>query len=119
MEEGLVIPMTNNIVTSDWSDFGHREIEMAKELLSHIKEIDSYGKVEVMFNFNSGYVFLCDADYKVWMMNGDKLEQWFTCPICGHEGFKEDMEHAEDDEECTEYLKEIGVIEEDEETLGD
>jgi hypothetical protein len=38
--------MIDEIVTSDWSKFGNKEIEEAKELLSHIKEIESYGKVE-------------------------------------------------------------------------
>ena len=36
----------NEIVTKDWGKFGYREIEEAKELLSHIKEIDSYSKIE-------------------------------------------------------------------------
>ena len=44
------------------------------------------------------------------MMNGDKLETWYNCPYCGHEGFKEDMEHEPHNSECTRYLKEIGVI---------
>jgi len=104
----------DEIVTEDWSEFGHREIEMAKELLSHIKEIDTYGKVKIMFNRNSGCVFLTDENYRCWMMNGDKIEEWFNCPYCGHEGFKEDMQHEPEDKECSEYLKSIGVIEEDE-----
>ncbi|MBE9593293.1 MAG: hypothetical protein IMF19_07410 [Proteobacteria bacterium] len=95
------------IVTSDWGKFGTREIEEAKELLSHIKEIESYGKVEVCFNTHSGYVFLSDENYKVWMMNGDKIEEWYSCPYCGHEGFLGDMEHEPEDEECTRYMKEI------------
>jgi len=97
-------------VTNDWSEFGTREIEEAKELLSHIRDIDSSGKVEVMFNTASGYVFLTDADLRVWMMNGDKIEEWFNCPECGHEGFKEDMKH-EGDKGCKDYLKSIEVLE--------
>lgn len=98
----------NNIVTTDWNNFGYREIELAKELLSHIKEItDSYGKVDVAFNTHSGYVFLTDEEYRVWMLNGDKLEEWYYCPYCGHEGFLEDMEHDPQDSECKEYLKQI------------
>jgi len=106
-----------NIVTSNWNDFGHREIGMAKELLSHIKEIDAYGKVEVQFNTHSGCVFLVDEDYRCWMMNGDQIEEWFNCPYCGHEGFKEDMDHDPENQDCTDYLKQIGVI--DEETQED
>lgn len=109
--------MNDEIVTSDWSKFGYQEIEEAKELLSHIKEIDNYGKVEVMFNTHSGYVFLSDEDYKTWMMNGDKIEEWYSCPYCGHEGFLEDMDHESEEEECTRYMEEIGIpkFEEEEE----
>ena len=103
--------MNDEIVTSDWSKFGYREIEEAKELLSHIKEIESYGKVEVFFNTHSGCVFLSDEEYEVWMMNGDKIEKWFSCPYCGYEGFLEDMRHEPEDEECTRYMEEIGIFE--------
>ena len=105
--------MMDEIVTEDWSKFGNREIEEAKELLSHIKEIDSDGQVKVMFNTHSGCVFLTDENYRSWMMNGDKIEEWFNCPYCGHEGFKEDMDHEPQDKDCTEYLQQIGVIKED------
>ncbi len=98
------------IVTSDWNKFGYQEIEEAKELLSHIKEIESYGKVEVVFNTHSGYVFLSDEDYKVWMMKGNKIEEWYSCPYCGREGFLEDMEHEPENEDCTRYMGEIGAI---------
>ena len=101
--------MKDEIVTSDWSKFGDTEIEEAKELLSHIKEIDSYGKVEVLLNTHSGYVFLSDEDYKTWMMNDEKIEEWYSCPECGHEGFLEDMMHAGNGE-CLRYQEEIGAI---------
>ena len=99
----------NNIVTENWNDFGNIEIEEAKELLSHIKEIDSYGEVKVMFNRNSGCVFLADDDYRSWMMDGNKIAEWFNCPYCGHEGFLEDMKHTPEDDECIEYMEKIGV----------
>jgi len=97
-------------VTSDWSKFGTREIEEARELLSHIKEISSCGKVEVAFNMASGYVFLVDEDFRVWMMNGENIAEWYNCPYCGHEGFLEDMKHTPEDKVCTEYLESIGCI---------
>ena len=99
--------MNNEIVTSDWSQFGYREIEEAKELLSHIKEIDSEGEVKIFFNTHSGSVFLSDDTFRVWMMNGDTIEEWYSCPCCGHEGFLEDMEHEPEDEDCTRYMEEI------------
>ena len=107
--------MNEEIITSDWSNFGYREIELAKELLSHIKEIDNYGKVEVMLNTHSGCVFLSDEDYKTWMMNGDVIEEWYSCPYCGYEGFLEDMEHEAEDEECTEYMRGLGILKEEDE----
>lgn len=99
--------MEDEIITSDWSKFGDKEIEEAKELLSNLKEIDSYGKVEVFLNRHSGYVFLSDEDYKIWIMNGNKIEEWYTCPYYGHEGFFEDMDHDPQDKECTKYMEAI------------
>jgi len=99
--------------TQDWSKFGFREIEMAKELLSHIQEIDSSGQVKVEFNPNSGNVFLVDDDFRVWMMNGEELEEFFNCPYCGHEGFKDDMKHDPEHRDCLDYLKQIDVLSDD------
>lgn len=108
----------DNPVTADFGKFGYRELQMAGELLSALKR-DMDGTeylgpgISVCFNMNSGNVFLSDQDYNVAMMNGDTLEDWFICPYCGHEGFKEDMEHGERDElhpDCVEYLEQIGVL---------
>ena len=107
--------MREEIVTSDWGKFGYKEREEAKELLSHIKEIETDGKVEVFFNTHSGYVFLSDENYKTWMMNRGNIEEWYNCPYCGHEGFLEDMKHEPEDEECTRYMEEIGAIATEEE----
>lgn len=104
--------MNRNLVTADLNEFGYMELIEASKLLKSFAEsdirIDSDG-LTLNFNKNSGFVFLSDENYDVWMMNGDKLEQWYSCPICGHEGFKEDMTHNEDNPECQEYLKDIGV----------
>ena len=94
---------------------------MAEELLKTWREKglpDDFDddEVTIAFNTNSGYVFLTNSDFQAAMMNGDDLELWHNCPYCGHEGFKEDMEHDPKDEECTRYLKEIGVIETPEES---
>ena len=62
----------------------------------------------------SGNVFLVDEDYRVWMMNGETIEEWYYCPECGHEGFKEDMEHSGNNG-CYDYQKSIGLTEECEE----
>ena len=98
--------------TQDLSKFGYREKDMAGDLLkAHCtnNDVTRYlgDGVSVEFNPMSGNVFLVDEDYNVAMMNGDKLEDFFSCPICGHEGFLEEMVHGDDDEECQEYLKSI------------
>ena len=111
---------TDSIFTTDLSEFGYRERKMAAELLTASVEqgfpadFDDDG-VTVAMNKNSGYVFLTNSEYQVAMLNGDKLESWYSCPECGHEGFKEDMEHGEDDRECRRYLKDIGVVTDEEE----
>ncbi|MBU0847436.1 hypothetical protein KKH23_09660 [Patescibacteria group bacterium] len=108
--------MTEN--TQDFSKFGYRELAMAGELLTKYSDnpnvIDGNG-IHIEFNPNSGNVFIVDEDFNVAMMNGDVLEQWFNCPYCGHEGFLEEMDHEPQNNECTRYLKEIGVIKEEEE----
>lgn len=103
----------NEITTTDLSKFGSREREMAEELLREWREQGlpkdfNDDEVTVMMNTNSGNVFLTNSDFQVAMMNGDDLESFYTCPECGHEGFKEDMEH-DGDRECRRYLKEIGL----------
>jgi hypothetical protein len=102
----------NEILTSDLSKFGARERKMLIELLTAWREqglpADFYDcKVFPMMNTESGNVFLCNEDYQVCMMNGDKLESFYSCPQCGHEGFLEEMEHNEDNDDCQEYLNEI------------
>jgi len=100
--------------TENLADFGNREKGMAGELLMALSngnlpdDFNDEG-VKVAMNTSSGYVFLTNEDYQVAMMNGDKLESFYTCPICGHEGFLEDMAHGKDDKECQEYLKDITV----------
>ena len=101
------------ITTTDFADFGYRERKMAEELLaawnSQGLPEDFYDEeVTIMMNMSSGNVFLTNSEFQAAMMNGDDLETFYSCPICGHEGFKEDMDH-DGDSECDEYLEEIGV----------
>lgn len=100
--------------TTDLSKFGNTELEEVETLL-HAKRTQGLPEdfnndgIVPMFNMNSGYVFLTNNDCQVAMMNGDKLESFYSCPECGHEGFKEDMEHGDENSGCEEYCKEIGV----------
>ena len=103
---------TESITTTDLSDFGYRELRMAATLLTALCDHgvpDDFndGGVTVMMNRRSGNVFLTNEDSDVAMMNGDKLESFYLCPECGHEGFKDEMAHGEDNEECQRYVATI------------
>jgi len=93
--------------TTDLSDFGFRELKLSAELLraycENPPEFLNDG-VQVMMNRNSGYVFLTDDEFNVAMMNGDKLEQFHSCPECGEEGFAGDLP---DDDCCQSHLREV------------
>lgn len=100
--------------TTDISKFGVRERSMLKDLLvawnnQGLPADFNENEVVPMFNMDSGNVFLTNSDYQVAMMNGDDLESFYSCPNCGHEGFKKDMAHGEDDKDCKQYLKDIEV----------
>lgn len=95
----------SNTTTTDISKFGSRERWMLVELLTawdkHGLPEDFYDdEVTAMMNMNSGNVFLTNSEYQVSMMNGGKLESWYSCPNCGHEGFSEDCQL--NDEGCNE-----------------
>jgi hypothetical protein len=100
--------------TTDFSKFGYREREMAEQLLKASREQGfpedfEDNETTIMFNLNSGNVFFTNSDYQVSMLTDDgKLESFYSCPECGHEGFKEEMKH-EGNKECKRYLKDIGV----------
>jgi hypothetical protein len=84
------------IVTADLSKFGHRERELAEELLKAWREQglpdDFYNDgVNVSFNLHSGYVFLTNEEYQVAMMNGDNLESFYTDFETGEEGFLDEL----------------------------
>jgi len=121
--------------TNDLSKFGYVELkEAAKLLTAYCENVDviPWDGVKLEFNPNSGSVFLIDEYFNVAMLHTksvpqyddlgnivcyqdvDNLELWYRCPICGHEGFLDDMWHHNDeyDEECQKYLKDIGAVQE-------
>ena len=84
------------ITTTDFSRFGHREREMAEELLKAWREQglpdDFYDdEIVIMLNLYSGNVFLTNSDFQVAMMNGYNLESFYTDFETGEEGFQEDL----------------------------
>jgi hypothetical protein len=100
--------------TQDFADFGHREREEAGELLRTFgtdKDDTLFleNDVKVEFNPYSGYVFLVDGDYNVAMMNGDRLENFFSCPNCGNEALQSEFREQCTDECCNEYADDLGL----------
>lgn len=97
--------------TTDLANFGFLELKQLELLLTAFREQGfpadfTPGQVHPEMNQNSGYVFLTNEDYQVAMLNGDKLESFYSCPYCGHEGFKEKMDHGTD-AYCKEYYESI------------
>lgn len=100
--------MRKEITTTNLADFGYRERAILIDLFNAwhkdgLPEDFCTDEVVPMMNFNSGNVFLTNSEYQVCMMNGDKLETWYNCGNCGHEGFAEDCQLNDDGcNECKE-----------------
>ena len=103
--------MRNATTTTNLNDFGYRELEITRDLLDAMvtdglpENFHNEG-VTIMLNRTSGFVFLTNDDFQVAMINGDKLEMYYTCPECGEEGFEEEIEYSPNDC-CKEYLNEL------------
>lgn len=118
---------TESATTTNLADFGARERKMAADLLTASIEqgfpddFEDDG-ITLMMNSNSGNVFFTNANFDVAMMNGGRLELFYSCPQCGAEGFREDIHDADTavdlNTECVRYLRNIGVDEEDERIRG-
>jgi hypothetical protein len=101
--------------TTDLSKFGYKEWEELRKIVDAMldhglpKDFERDG-LHPMFNMNSGNVFLTNSEYQVAMLNGEKLESFYSCPECGHEGFLEEIGkengHGYADG-CWEWVKEI------------
>lgn len=84
------------ITINDFSKFGHRERKMAEQLLhawneQELPEDFHEDEVSIIMNTHSGNVFLTNSDFQVAMMNGDKLESFYTDFETGEEGFKNEL----------------------------
>lgn len=109
-----------NPITANLADFGTREIAELRDILNAwlstgLPEDFSGDGVHPMFNKNSGFVFLTNGEYQVAMMNGDRLESFYSSPYEGREGFFEDLlsefedMHPEDKEWLAEIAERRGV----------
>ena len=121
--------------TENLGDFGYRELDMAAELLSAIKnglpwDFDDDG-MRIGFNRNSGDVFLTNDEYQVAMVDDDgELYSFYSTPYSGYEGSAEDLAYEFRnnpdgwDSDDIEYLKDVvrggvdaGEIEETDEDI--
>ena len=109
--------------TTNLAEFGYRELRMVRDLLTAMLEqglpqaFDPKGVVPMM-NSGSGNVFLTNSEYQVAMMNGDKLESFYSSPYEGREGFKEELIEQFDDmhPEDQQWMIDMGLVEALEET---
>lgn len=103
------------ITTTDLAEFGPREIALASDLLSAWVETglpDEFSKdgVTVMFNTESAWVFLTNADCDVAIIGrSGQLESFYTTPSGDHEGTLDDLRDQFDegswDSEDKEWLE--------------
>lgn len=101
--------------TTNLSDFGSRERRMLVEILQAWEKNGLPGdfldaEVMPMFNQNSGTVFLTNSDNQVAMFDGEKLESWYSCPVCGCEGYLADVinkKNHDDDSDCKDWVKNL------------
>lgn len=97
--------------TENIADFGYHQ---RKKLIKLLEAWNEHGlpdefyddNVRPALNSSSGEVFLVNDDYQVLMMNGSRLEEWYSLPYEGGEGFLEDLleEWFDYHEEDREYL---------------
>lgn len=111
--------MSNETYTENLADFGARERRMLQELLEAwnkqgLPEDFSDDRVRPAMNTNSGFVFLVNDDCQTAMMNGDKLESFYSTPYNGNEGFFDELieEWADMHHDDQDYMRQIA------ETLG-
>ena len=107
----------SNVYTEDMAIImqSSRERYLALQILTawdkHGLPDDFYeDNIRYAFNRNSGNVFLVNEEYQCAMMNGDKLESFYSSPYDGHEGFIDELLDSVDDhwhEDDIEWLNDI------------
>lgn len=109
--------MSMDVYTENLADFGYREIKMLRDILDawveHGLPDDFFNEnVRPAMNSNSGFVFLVNEDHQVAMLNGDRLEEFFSSPYEGLEGFADELadEYGEMHPEDQEWAREMGIV---------
>ena len=104
------------MTTTNLSDFGYKELELLEKLLCAMRtqglpaDFDD-NEVTPVMNQCSGDVFLSNSEYQVAMMNGDKLESYYTLSS-GEEGFAAEL-HERFENGCIDNqsdLEQLAVI---------
>lgn len=106
--------------TRNFEDLGFREIAILRDILtayldSGLPEDFEEDEITWEFNSNSGNVFLVNSQYQVCMLNGGKLESFYSLPYEGHEGFAENLKMEYENgnithEEDIEALRSLKII---------
>jgi len=107
---------SSNIVTSDLSKFTLEQLIEAGVIFNYLikdgfpKDFDKNG-IELVINKDSGFIFLTNSNYEVVMVNHNtgKLENWYTSPNDGREGFFNELskEYKDMKPENREWFKDI------------
>jgi hypothetical protein len=84
------------MTTTNLADFGMREWAEVAKLTKAMMEQGLpqdfyYDEVTLMMNQNSGNVFFTNSEFQVAMMNGDRLEIFYTDFETGEKGFLDEL----------------------------
>lgn len=99
------------VVTYNLMEFGYRELSMAKKLLeaamNGCPEDFTGENTKIMFNRNSGLVFLTDDDYNVCIEVDGELKMFYSLPYGGEEGTMDGLveTYTDFDPEDREYIR--------------
>ena len=85
--------------TTDLSEFNSSQIWQLRELLwawesQGLPEDFFRGGVIPTLNKTTGDVFLTNTKSQMAMLNGERLEMFYICPHCDHEGFEHDCKFS-------------------------
>lgn len=110
------------MTTTNFADFGYREREIAKNLLSAScefgfpEDFEQEG-ITIMFNQLSGEVFFTNSEFQVCMLDEDgRLQSFYNTPYSGFEGFASEllsMYRCDPDgwhKDDIEFLSSLGIL---------
>ena len=83
-------------LTLNLSDFNLSDLPELIKLLVAISKHGlpsnmSFKGAEILLDRESGDLFLTNEDGQIAKLYGESLKGWTYCPICGNEGFEDDL----------------------------